>query len=204
MKHILGRKKEMTQFFDEQGLAHAATIVEAGPITVLAIKTVESDGYDALVLGYGSAKEKNVSRAQARAWGKLGVFAVVRELRLEAPAEGVSVGDVLDAGVFDAGDRVSVAGISKGKGFQGVVKRHGFSGGPRTHGQKHTERAPGSIGSTGPQRVFKGTRMAGRMGTDRVTVKNLHVLAVDVKNNLLLVRGALPGRRGTLLEITAK
>ncbi len=114
------------------------------------------------------------------------------------------MGDTVNASVFEAGDIVAVSGISKGKGFQGVVKRHGFSGAPTSHGHRHDTRRAGSIGATGPQRVFKGTRMAGRMGSDRITVKNLEVVAIDTKNNQLLVKGALPGRRGTLLEVVAQ
>ena len=112
-----------------------------------------------------------------------------------------NVGDTVDVSIFEVGDSVVVSALSKGKGFQGVVKRHGFAGGPRTHGQKHSEREPGSIGATGPQRVFKGTRMPGRMGGKRITVKNLRVLAVDKDNNQLIISGAVPGRRGTLVEV---
>lgn len=193
----------MTRMFDENGHAVAATIIEALPTTVTDIRTEEKDGYHAVALGYGTRNAKNVSKAQKGAWKDLGVFSVVKEFRLSEPADG-KVGDKLAVNIFETGDNIQVTGTSKGKGFQGVVKRHGFSGGRRSHGQKHSEREPGSIGATGPQRVFKGSRMAGRMGSDRVTVKNLSVLAVDTDNNVLIVKGAVPGRRGTLLEIVAK
>jgi large subunit ribosomal protein L3 len=189
MKFILAIKEKMTQIFDESGNVVPATLVNAGPITAVQIKTKEKDGYDAVQFGFGQRKEKNN-------------FRYLREYRMALAGEvGLKVGDTIDADVFEKGDVINVAGISKGKGFQGVVKRHGFHGGPRTHGQKHSEREPGSIGATGPQRVFKGTRMPGRMGGDRITVKNLKIVQVDKKNNQLLIFGAVPGRKGTLLEI---
>ncbi len=199
MKFILATKQNMTQIFDENGNVIPVTSVLAGPITVTQIKTEEKDGYKAVQFGFGEKKEKNVKKPQR----KMGNFRYVRELRLPEGAEPeCSEGDVLAAAdVFSEGDVVAVSGISKGKGFQGVVKRHGFHGGPRSHGQKHSEREPGSIGATGPQRVFKGTRMAGRMGSDRITVKNLKIIKIDKDNNRLFVSGAIPGRRGTLLEI---
>lgn len=204
MKFILGTKQKMTQFFAEDGMAYPATIVAAGPNTVLQVKTNDTDGYNAIQVGFGSRKEKNINKAQRGHFGDKGMFRFVKEFRTDELGE-TKAGDVLNpAEVFEVGDTVQVSGITKGKGFQGVVKRHNFAGGPRSHGQKHSERKPGSIGSTGPQRVFKGTRMAGRMGTDRVTVKNLEILAVDADTNTLLVKGAVPGRRGTLLEIVAK
>lgn len=202
MKAILGRKVAMTQYFDEEGRAHAATVVEAGPATVTAFKTMDRDGYEAVQVGFGTRKEKNVSQALQKQWGDMGTFALTREFPL--PAEmAYAVGDSYSlSDVFEIGDVITVCGTSKGKGFQGVVKRYNFQGGRRSHGQKHSEREPGSIGATGPARVFKGTRMAGRMGSDRVTVKNLRVLAMDPETNTLLIKGAVPGRRGTVLEIT--
>lgn len=199
MKYILGKKVEMTQFFDTEGRAHAATIVEVGPLTVTQVKNVETDGYTALQVGYGASKEKNVSKPQLGAWKDLGIFSTTREIRGDIQAER---GDVLTLEQFQVEDTIVVSGITKGKGFQGVVKRHGFAGGRRSHGQKHSEREPGSIGATGPQRVFKGTRMGGRMGGDRVTVKNLKVLYIDTLKGIMVIKGAVPGRRGTLLEIT--
>jgi len=195
MKFILAKKQNMAQVFDENGKAIPVTLVSAGPITVTQIKTKESDGYEAAQVGFGERKLKNVKKPQ-RAKGP---FACLREFRVSKPEW--KVGDKITADIFKEGDKVEVSGISKGKGFQGVVKRHGFAGGPRTHGQKHSERKPGSIGSTGPQKVFKGTKMAGRMGADRITVKGLKIIKVDGKNNQLYILGAVPGRRGTLLEI---
>ncbi len=205
MKYIVGKKVQMTQFFDEEGRAHAATIVEAGPVTITGVRTTEKDGYTAVQLGYGTKREKNIAKAQQVAWKDFGMFADVREFRTDALAPEDLVGDSFQiADMFAVGDAITVTGISKGKGFQGVVKRHGFEGGRRTHGQKHSEREPGSIGSGGVQRVFKGTRMAGRMGTDRITVKNLSVLAIHPETHTMLIKGAVPGRRGTILEIIAQ
>lgn len=194
----------MTQFFGEDGHVHPATIIEAGPTVVTQIKTIDRDGYNAVQVGFGSRKEKNINKAQRGHFGDKGSFRFVKELRLDKDAPAVhSVGDTFSlSDMFASGDLIQISGVSKGKGFQGVVKRHNFAGGRRSHGQKHSEREPGSIGSTGPQRVFKGTKMGGRMGGDRVTVKGLKVLLVE--GNTLLVKGAVPGRRGTLLEIVAK
>jgi large subunit ribosomal protein L3 len=200
MKFILGKKEKMTQYFDEQGHVHPATIIKVGPATITRVKNVEKDGYEALQVGFGEQKEKRIPRPVLGAIKKFGNFETLKEIRLETPGE-FKEGDVLNVENFEVGDMVTVSGISKGKGFQGVVKRHNFAGGRRSHGQKHSEREPGSIGATGPQRVFKGTKMGGRMGTDRVSVKNLKVLAVDSAQNVILIKGAIPGRRGTLLEI---
>jgi len=196
----------MTQIFDEEGRVHPATVLAAGPVTVTQRKEMEKDGYEAVQVAFKEGTEKHVAKPQQGHLKDLGLFRVIREFRIPKSAGEVtfSRGDVIDVTVFEKGDRVTVSSISKGKGFQGVVKRHGFAGGPRTHGQKHTERAPGSIGSTGPQRVFKGQKMAGRMGGERVTVKNLQVISVDAEKNQLIVRGAVPGRRGTLVEVRGK
>jgi len=191
----------MTQFFAEDGTSYPATIVQADPCTVTQVKTVETDGYNAIQLGAGRRKAKNVNKAQLGLWGSK-VYQVVREFRLTETNPDTKAGDILvSTDIFEVGDKIHVTGTSKGKGFQGVVKRHGFAGGRRSHGQKHSEREPGSIGSTGPQRVFKGTRMGGRMGSDRTTVKNLRVLNIDKDSNQIIIKGALPGRRGTILEI---
>jgi len=196
MKFLLGTKQEMTQVFDESGRVRAATVIAAPKATVTQVKTKERDGYAAVQIGSGARKESRVNRAQR----PLGSFRFIREFRsTEAPE--LKKDDTFDVSVFAPGDRVEVRGTTKGKGFQGVVKRHGFSGGPRTHGQKHSEREPGSIGVSGIQRVFKGMRMAGRMGGDRVVVKNLRVLSVDPERGTLVVSGAVPGRRGSLVEI---
>lgn len=197
MKFILGTKQKMTQVWNDEGRAFAATVISAGPIEVTALKDAEKDGYTATQVGYGSKNEKNVNKAQK----KQGLFRFVREFRGDTEH---NVGDKINVSSFEVGDVIDVSAVSKGKGFQGGVKRWGFKGGRRSHGNKHAERQPGSIGATGPQRVFKGKKMAGRMGADRVTVKNLKVLQVDPKENILLVSGAVPGHRGTLVEIRSK
>jgi len=193
----------MTRVFGEDGRARAGTILLADPVMVTQVKTKEGkDGYAAVQVGFGARNPKNVSKAVLGHTNGNGYMAI-REFR---GAEGAEVGSKIDASVFAVGDVVEVSGVSKGKGFQGVVKRHGFHGGPRSHGQKHTERSPGSIGGSGGRaggRVAKGKRMAGRMGGDRITVQNLKVLAVDVKAGEIIVGGAVPGRRGTLLEIVS-
>lgn len=186
----------MTQVFDEAGVVRAATVVNAGPLTVTQVKNTEKDGYVAVQFGFGTKKESKVKKPQT---GK--PFRVFREFPVEGTAP--EVGTTVDVTTFSVGDTVTVSAISKGKGFQGVVKRHGFKGGPRSHGQKNKERAPGSIGGAGRAggRVAKGMRMAGRMGNDRVTVTNLKVLQVDAATNTILISGAIPGRPGTLVEI---
>ena len=192
----------MTQYFDETGKASPATIISAGPIVVTQVKTKDQDGYEAIQVGFGSQKKERLSKAVLGHLKDLDTFRHLREFKI--PDGSFKKGDQINVSQFEEGDIVMVSGISKGKGFQGVVKRHGFAGGPRTHGQKHSEREPGAIGGGGGRaggRVAKGIRMAGRMGGDRISVKNLKVLQVDKENNLLLVEGALPGRRGTLLEI---
>ncbi len=205
MKFILGTKQNMTQFFNEDGVVVPATIISVPKSVVTQVKTVETDGYNAIQIASGERKEKNIAKAQLGHFKGLGNFRFVKEFRLkDGETSDLKRGDELQADIFEAGDSISVTGVSKGKGFQGGVKRHGFKGAPNTHGHRHDTRRPGSIGATGPQRVFKGTRMAGRMGSDRVTVKNLTVVAVDMKNNQLLVKGAVPGKRGTLLEIIAR
>ncbi len=200
MKFILGTKAGMTQVFDQNGVCHAATILKVEPAKVSQVKTTEKDGYTAVQIASGVQKDHRVSKAQK---GHFGTGAkLVKEFRPKA-GETVSLEKdaTIDATVFTPGDMVEVSAVSKGKGFQGVVKRHSFRGGSRTHGQKHSEREPGSIGATGFMRVVKGTRMAGRMGSDMVTVKNLTVLQVNAADNILLVEGAVPGRKGTLVEV---
>jgi large subunit ribosomal protein L3 len=196
MKSMLGTKGCMTQVFDEKGVVHAATVVTAGPLTVTQVKGKEKDGYESAQFGFLAKKESRVNKAQT---GK--PFQYLREFPYEGQAP--EVGASVDVSVFAVGDVVAVSAISKGKGFQGVVKRHGFHGGPRSHGQKNKERAPGSIGGGGRAggRVVKGMRMAGRMGGDRITVRNLKVLQVDAATNTLVISGAIPGRPGTLVEI---
>ena len=165
---------------------------------VTQIKTKEKDGYQATQVGFGKKSSKNIKKPQRKA----GSFRWLREFRSEELGiNNYESGQKIDASIFNKGDVVKISGVSKGKGFQGVVKRHGFHGGPRSHGQKHSEREPGSIGATGPQRVFKGTRMPGRMGGERTTVRNLKVIDIVPEKNILIVKGAVPGRRGILLEI---
>ncbi len=200
MKFTLGQKVRMTQVFDESGVVHAATIIKAMPLTVTAFKGGEDEAYTSVQVGAGEKNVKNIAKAQQGQFGKYGNFEVVKEVR-DLDAGELKVGDKIEIDTFEIGDTVQVSAISKGKGFQGVVKRHGFKGGRRTHGNKHHERTPGSIGATGPARVFKGVRMAGRMGGEKVTVKNLKVLQIDKETNTLVLSGAVPGRRGTLVEV---
>ena len=206
MKYILGTKQNMTQVFDENGTVYPVTLVSAGPVMVTSVKSKEKDGYEAVQLGYG---KKSLNKAVKPVRGHLGKnlkekatgFNVLKEWRPKDKAASLSVGDVVNLDSFAEGEKVTVSSISKGKGFQSVIKRHGFHGGPRSHGQKHSERAPGSIGAGGRQGVIKGMRMAGRMGSDRITVRNLKIIQIDKDNNLLAIKGAIPGRRGTLVEI---
>lgn len=198
MKFILGRKLNMTQVFDKDGVVWPATVVEATPVVVTQVKTPKSDGYSAVQIGSGEKKLEKLNKALQGHLKNTGGFSILREFRTDAA---MNVGDKIDLSVFAEGDVVEVSSISKGKGFQGVVKRHGFGGGPRTHGQKHSEREPGSIGGGLRNKVPKKMRMAGRMGSDTVTVKNLKVLHIDLENNRVFVKGAIPGRRGTPVEI---
>lgn len=199
MKFILGRKLNMTQIFDKDGVVHPATLVEASPVVVSQVKTVENDGYSAVQIASGAKKAERLNKAMKGHMKDLGAFATLREFRMNEVTN--KVGDKIDLSIFKEGDAIEVSAISKGKGFQGVVKRHGFGGGPRTHGQKHSEREPGSIGGGLRNKVPKKMRMAGRMGGDRITVKNLKVLHIDQNTNTLYISGAIPGRRGTLVEI---
>ncbi len=202
MKFLLGKKISMSQIWDEKGNAFPVTLVAALPNVVTQVKTMEKDGYSAVQVGFGVRKAKNIAKPQLGHFKTLGAFQGLKEWRLSAPAT-EKVGDKIEVSVFKVGDMVAVSGISKGKGFQGVVKRHGFSGGSRTHGQKHSEREPGAIGGRGRAggRVSLGMRMGGRMGGERVTVKNLKVAQVVPEENLLLLKGAVPGHRGTIVEI---
>ena len=197
---LLGKKLGMTQIFAANGETIPVTVLEVGPCVVTQVKTVEKDGVRAVQLGFGYKKRLNEpEKGHLKASG-----AQSRHLRDMKTDEGddYSVGQTLDASVFAVGDKVDVTGTSKGKGFQGVVKRHGFSGGPKTHGQSDRHRAPGSIGATTtPGRVFKGTRMAGHMGHDRITVQSLEVVRVDPERSLVLVRGSVPGPNEGLLLV---
>ena len=203
MKGLLGKKLGMTQIFDEQGEVIPVTIIEAGPCYVTQIKTLERDGYSAVQIGFEEVDQNRTNKPQLGHLAKndLPSLCYLREFRV-TDQEALSEGQKLDAGLFEIGDRVDVSGISKGRGFAGVMKRHGFGGGPKTHGQSDRWRAPGAVssGST-PGRVFKGKRMAGRMGGNQVTAQNLEVVLVDPERNLLAVKGAVPGARGGLLVI---
>ena len=192
----------MTQVFDESGTVFPVTVVKTSPNIVTFVKTKDRDGYEAIQVGFGVRKEKNINKAQKGHFKDLGLFEVLREIRT---TDVKTVGDSLDLSQFVEGEKITVTAISKGKGFQGVVKRHGFHGGPRSHGQKHSEREPGSIsgGNREGGRVPKGMRMAGRMGGDSITVQNLKVVQIDNEKGEILIKGALPGRRGTLVEIKA-
>lgn len=202
MKFILGTKINMSEYFSENGEVFPVTVISAGPVTVLRVLEKKKDGYNAIQVGFGVQKESRISKAQ-KGTMKGGNFRTLKEFRLkENEPVSVKEGEVIGVDTFAAGDLVRASGISKGKGFQGVVKRHGFHGGPRTHGQKHSEREAGSIGGGLRTHVPKGMRMAGRMGGDRITQKNLKVVFIDKENNLMLIKGAIAGRRGSLVEIT--
>lgn len=193
----------MTQIFDEEGVVHPATLIKIGPMTVTAIKTIEKDGYSAVQVGFGSRREKNITKA-VRGQMKGGNYQTLKEFRVD-DTSGFTVGQPVDISMFKTGDVVTLSSVSKGKGFQGGVKRYGFKGGPRSHGQKHSEREPGSLGGGGRDggRVAKGKRMAGRMGGDKITSKGLTIVGFNPEKNEVYVRGTVSGRRGTLVEITA-
>ncbi len=198
MHFIIGKKIGMTRRFREDGTSVPTTVLQAGPCTVTKVMTKDTDGYTAVQVGFGTTRSAN--KPQKKEWDKLGQFAMVAEFRtdgVDAPARGT----IIDASTFTLGDLVKVTGTSKGHGFQGVVKRHKFAGGPASHGHKDNLRMPGSIGATFPQHVMKGTRMAGRMGGERISVKNLEVMDVIPDQNLLLVKGAVPGARNGYLLI---
>ena len=192
----------MSQIFKKDGRVVPVTLIEAGPCQVVQVKTKEKDGYQAIQIGFGRTKEKNVKKPQKGHFKKAGLERSYRHLK-EYQGNDLKVGDKISVDIFNEGEVVKVSGVSKGKGFQGVVKRHGFSGFPASHGTKHGLRAPGSIGSAFPERVFKGKKMAGRMGARRTSVLGLEIAKIDKKNNLLALKGAVPGRKGTLLEIAA-
>ncbi|TAK35465.1 MAG: 50S ribosomal protein L3 [Saprospiraceae bacterium] len=205
MNGIIGKKVGMTSIFDDDGRNIACTVIEAGPCVVTQVKNEDSDGYHALQLGYGDAKPKNTTRPMKGHFGKANTTPKrkIVEFR-DFDAIEKSLGDVVNVNdIFADGDTVNAVGTSKGKGFQGVVKRHGFGGvGDKTHGQHNRLRAPGSIGASSfPSRVFKGMRMAGRMGNDRVKIQNLKVVKVYPEQNILLIKGAIPGHNGSFVII---
>lgn len=203
MKYILGTKVGMTQFYQENGTVIPVTVVDAGPVTITQIKKTETDGYNAVQVGYGQQKKERINKARLGQMKNMGPFRYLQEFRFKNETLSGDVGDLRDIDQFTVGDKVQLSSTSKSKGFQGVVKRHGFHGGPRSHGQKHSEREPGSIGGGLRNRVPKGMRMAGRMGGDTITLKNVVIVAVDKDNHTLLVKGAVPGRKGTILSLTA-
>jgi large subunit ribosomal protein L3 len=196
---LLGRKLGMTQVFDETGVMHAVTVVEAGPVVVTQLKTEANDGYRAVQVGFGESKKLN--KPQRGHLKKLGDFRLLREFAIEGEGD-YSLGDKVGLELFEAGDIVNVTGVSRGRGFAGGVRRWHFSGGPKTHGQSDRHRAPGSIGSgTTPGRVYKGLKMATHMGNARVTAKNLRVIAKDEGKGLLLIAGTVPGASNGVVRV---
>ena len=203
MGGLLGKKIRMTQVFDESGEVYPVTVVAAGPCFVTQVKTSEVDGYSAIQLGFSEIKEKHLKNPQAGLFKKLNIkpLKYLREFENFTDRE-VKPGDELKVDIFSEGEDVRIAGTSKGLGFQGVMKRHGFSGANKTHGQSDRWRAPGSIGqSSWPSRVFKGIKMGGRMGTDRVTIPETKVIKIDPEKNLLFIKGPVPGSVNSLVEI---
>ncbi|MBD3248171.1 50S ribosomal protein L3 [Candidatus Falkowbacteria bacterium] len=203
MKFIIGKKIEMTQIWKD-GKVLAVTKVQAEPCTITQVKNEEKDGYRAVQVAFGKGKEKRTKKPQSGHLKKAGLkgVKVLKEFKIDDKAE-LNIGDLISADNFVAGDKIDITGISKGKGFAGVVKRHGFHGSKKTHGNKDQLRMPGSIGCTGPAHVFKGVRMAGRMGGEQVTTKNLEIADVDLENNILFIKGAVPGGRNGLVIVVA-
>ncbi len=202
MSGLIGRKVGMTSIYDENGKNIPCTVIEAGPCVVTQVRTKEVDGYEALQLGFDDKAEKHTTKALEGHFKKAGTAAKKRVVEFQGFEEEYKLGDVITVEHFEEGEFVDVSGTSKGKGFQGVVKRHGFQGSERTHGQQSMNRAPGSVGAASyPARVFKGMRMAGRMGGDTVKVQNLRVLKVVKDKNLLVVKGAVPGHKNSYLII---
>jgi|AntRauTorckE6833_2_1112554.scaffolds.fasta_scaffold00072_36 large subunit ribosomal protein L3 len=205
MKFIIGEKQNMTQIWNGEDVV-AVTAVKTGPCFISRIKSNEGkDKYSAVQVAYGNRKEKNLKKPQLAFFKKLKLSPKhVQEFRITEELKDVKAGDEISIESFSEGDKIKVTGKSKGKGFQGVVKRHGFSGSKATHGNKDQLRMPGSIGSTGPAHVFKGMRMPGRMGNDRISVANLEIIKIDIENNLLYIKGAVPGHRNSLVYISGE
>lgn len=206
MKGIIGKKVGMTQLFDEKGAVVPVTVIEAGPCYVTQVKTVETDGYSAIQLGFEEVAERKLTKGQKGHVQKAGTPTVrrLREMRSDEGDTQYNLGDVIKADIFQDGEIVDVTGISKGKGFAGAVKRHGFAGGPKTHGQSDRHRAPGSRGAgTTPGHTYPGLRGPGHMGDEQVTVQNLKIALVDAERNLIAIRGAVPGPRGGLVLVRA-
>jgi len=203
MNAIYGKKLGMTRVFNEAGDSVGATVVKIDPATVVRVKTEKTDGYNAVVIGFGPARPKLVNKPSKGQFGKAGVEVKrhLREIRFNS-GEMPEVGATFTADIFKPGEKIHVSAVSRGLGFQGTVKRHGFAGGPKTHGQSDRLRAPGSLGqSSYPSRVFKGLRMAGRMGNEKVTVKNLRVVAVESEESLVLVSGVIPGHKNSIVYL---
>ena len=201
-KGIIGKKIGMTQIFDEKGNVVPVTVIEATPNVVAQVKTVETDGYNSIQLGYGEVKDKHINKPEKVHFTKAGLAAKkhLREFRVE-DVENYKVGDEVKADIFEAGEKIDVQGTTKGKGFQGVIKRHGQHRGPMGHGSMY-HRRPGSMGSTStPGRVFKGKKLPGHMGRVTVTIQNLDVVRVDMDKNVILVKGSVPGAKGAILKI---
>lgn len=205
MTGLIGKKLGHSRVFDEKGNSVPVTVVQAGPCYVSEIRTQQKHGYDSLQLGFAEKRQKKINKAEAGHFAKANVPVLqhVREFRDFDNLAGFKLGDAIKADIFKVGDLVKAIGTSKGKGFQGVVKRHHFGGGPVTHGESDRTRAPGSMGgSSYPSRVWKGMRMAGRMGGERVTVRNLRVVKVDAENNILMLRGSIPGANNSIVIIS--
>ena len=203
MSGLIGKKVGMTSIFDENGKNIPCTVIQAGPCVITQVRTEEVDGYNALQLGFDDKAEKRANKAEIGHFKKAGASPMKKVIEFQGFDEGLKLGDTVGVDLFQEGEFVDVNGTSKGKGFQGVVKRHGFAGvGQATHGQHNRLRAPGSIGAASyPARVFKGMRMGGRMGGEKVTVQNLRVLKVVPEKNLLVVKGAVPGHKNTYVII---
>ena len=201
-KGIIGRKVGMTQVFDEKGNVIPVTVIEAGPCVVAQVKTIENDGYNAVQLGFGEVKAKHINKPQMGHFAKSNLEnkKYLREFRLDS-IEGIKVGDEIKADVFEVGEKVDIQGTSKGKGFQGVIKRYGQHRGPMGHGSMY-HRRPGSMGACAtPSRVFKGKKLPGHMGSVTVTIQNLDVVRVDMDKNVILVKGSVPGAKGSILKV---
>lgn len=197
-KFILGKKLGMARVFEKSGKSVPVTVLEAGPCVITQVKTEEKDGYNAVQVGFGKAKK--ISKPKAGQLKGLGMVKYLKEFAIKDIAS-YKTGDKIDVSIFSEGDVVKASGITKAKGFAGGMKRHGFAGGPASHGQKHSARERGSVGPRFPEHVVKGVRMPGRMGGARSTVMNLPVLSIDKENNLIALKGAIPGKKGTLIEI---
>ena len=205
MSGLIGKKIGMTRIFDEKGNGVPVTVIEAGPCYVTEIRTTATHGYDALQLGFEEKPERKANKPEQGHFAKANVkpLRFMKEFRTFANVSDFQLGGVVKADIFKAGERIKVAGVSKGKGFQGVVKRHHFGGGSTTHGQSDRTRAPGSMGgSSYPSRVWKGMRMAGQMGNKRVSVKNLRIVKVDAENNIVMVQGGVPGARNSIVLLS--